>query len=540
MSAVLGDDKEKSTAQAASDDLRGAINMGRSAAHTAKTVSKAAAQAVSGDVAGAAVSILKDPETMKNLLIIILLPVILFAAVMVIFLYALPTAIFETVVSFFDGVKEKWETIQLSNEYGGGFFSNLIGVTMKVSENLFDSLGNTIKGIFTGIWNSIKSVFGTDEEGNQTEEISENAAELTITAQEASEKLAIVKKAIAVNKKYDIRAKQIEEALEKDNGSGTSIKNSSGKSLNSYIKDKFCGEDETWAGLTISANVVSMGTTSDDVTDELTSILDDMQDANSLSELEESNEEFNDTLKLKFPAVEASGTSNTNAISTLSLLMVQQGGSLLDMKMSDFMKYLGWYKNSNPNNISFDVGYCSNPFYATVKSWKGTFKPQYLVEEMKNYQQRANMLKTQLMGLDASSDEAKDIKEEIDKLEESIALYENSGMPLIDLLIKLDFIDLDNLPTPTTSTSYKGDGGTCYTYSSPDGNSKMYVHHYKIIHNKGTLLEYTEYLCSVTIACFIVPAGMDNVAYQVGLWNGSLDTAQGGALVDDAVDVGAD
>ena len=113
-------------------------------------------------------------------------------------------------------------------------------------------------------------------------------------------------------------------------------------------------------------------------------------------------------------------------------------------------------------------------------------------------------------------------------------------MPLIDLLIKLDFIDLDNLPTPTTSTSYKGDGGTCYTYSSPDGNSKMYVHHYKIIHNKGTLLEYTEYLCSVTIACFIVPAGMDNVAYQVGLWNGSLDTAQGGVLVDDAVDVGAD
>ena len=110
-----------------------------------------------------------------------------------------------------------------------------------------------------------------------------------------------------------------------------------------------------------------MGTTSDDVTDELTSILDDMQDANSLSELEESNEEFNDTLKLKFPAVEASGTSNTNAISTLSLLMVQQGGSLLDMKMSDFMKYLGWYKNSNPNNIFFDVGYCSNPFYATVK-----------------------------------------------------------------------------------------------------------------------------------------------------------------------------
>ena len=134
------------------------------------------------------------------------------------------------------------------------------------------------------------------------------------------------------------------------------------------------------------------------------------------------------------------------------------------------------------------------------------------LEEMKNYQQRANMLKTQLMGLDASSDEAKDIQEEIDKLEESIALYENSGMPLIDLLIKLDFIDLDNLPTPTTSTSYKGDGGTCYTYSSPDGNSKMYVHHYKIIHNKGTLLEYTEYLCSVTIACFIVPAGMDTAS----------------------------
>ena len=223
MSAVLGDDKEKSTAQAASDDLRGAINMGKGAAHTAKTVSKAAAQAASGNVAGAAVSILKDPETMKNLLIIILLPIIFLATVMVVFLYALPTAIFESVVSFFAHVKEAWNTAKLSNEYGGGFLSTLIGATIQLSNDLPDLIGGKIQGI----WNSLKNVFADDEgkdyEKNQTEAISDNGAELTITAQEASEKLAIVKKAVAINKKYDIRAQQIKVALD---GDGTSIKNS--------------------------------------------------------------------------------------------------------------------------------------------------------------------------------------------------------------------------------------------------------------------------------------------------------------------------
>lgn len=538
MSAVLGDDKEKSTAQAASDDLRGAINMGKGAAHTAKTVSKAAAQAASGNVAGAAVSILKDPETMKNLLIIILLPIIFLATVMVVFLYALPTAIFESVVSFFAHVKEAWDTAELSNEYGGGFLSTLIGATIQLSNDLPDLIGGKIQGI----WNSLKNVFaddeGNDSEKNQTEAISDNGAELTITAQEASEKLAIVKKAVAINKKYDIRAQQIKVALD---GDGTSIKNSSGESLNSYLKDRFCG-DRTWNGLTINTYISQMGTTSDYVTNKLESLLEEMQNPGSVSELNEATEKFNDTLQLLFPAMEATGTSNINAISALSLLMVQQGGSLMNMKMSDFLRYLGWYKNNNPDNISFDVGYCADPFMASVKSWKGTFKPQYLVEETKNYQQELNALTTRIDGMKDSDEVVVAAKERIAELEDKIELYENSGMPLIDLLIQLDFIDLDNLPSPNPEEGTpcsKKDGGTTYTYISPDGKSTMFVNYYKEVHHKGAINEWTEYFCDISINCYVIPAGIDNVVYQVGLWNGSLDTVQDNTPVDDFFEVEA-
>lgn len=525
MPAILGDDK--GTAQSTADDLRGAMNIGRSAAKGAKTVSKAAAQAASGNVAGAAATVLTDPETLKNILIILMIPVILLAAVMVFFLYALPTAIFESIVSFFDGINERWESVKASNAYGGSFLSTLGGVIVEVSDDLFDAVGDALGSIFSGIWNGIKNVFGADTEGNQTEPLSQNASELTITAQEASEKLAIVKKAIAVNKKYMIRAEQIEAALD---GNASSIYNSSGVSIDKYMETRFCAEDEIWCGTSINANIVALGTTDDSVIDDLEDELKAMQNVSNLQELEEAKENFNHSIQAKFPITEASGATNADAVSLMSLLMVQQGGSLQDMKMSDFLKYLGWYENGNPDNVSMDVGYCSSPFTTSVKSWKGTFKPQYLMEEMKTYKQEKALLESYLKS-SPNSDMASEWEDRIQELDDHIAMYENSGMPLIDLMMYLDFIDLDDLPTPTTSPSSYGDGGTMYTYCSPDGESKLLYDHYYVWH-ESLGGKYKVWYNKVRIEAYIVPRGVDNISYQFGLWNGSLDTVQGGDVIN--------
>ena len=90
-------------------DMSNAIKMGAETAKTVKTVAKAGAQAASGNVVGAAVSVLKDPHTLRLILIIILIPVLLIACIGVIFLYALPTAIFESVSSYFASLGEEWK-----------------------------------------------------------------------------------------------------------------------------------------------------------------------------------------------------------------------------------------------------------------------------------------------------------------------------------------------------------------------------------------------------------------------------------------------
>lgn len=74
--------------------------MGADAARTAKTLGKAAAHAAAGDVAGAAAEVVKDPETLKKILLILLIPVISFVLITTMFLYALPISIYEGVSTY--------------------------------------------------------------------------------------------------------------------------------------------------------------------------------------------------------------------------------------------------------------------------------------------------------------------------------------------------------------------------------------------------------------------------------------------------------
>ena len=87
------DDRNEKVSDSVERDIQGAVKMGADAARTAKTLGKAAAHAAAGDVAGAAAEVVKDPETLKKILLILLIPVISFVLITTMFLYALPISI---------------------------------------------------------------------------------------------------------------------------------------------------------------------------------------------------------------------------------------------------------------------------------------------------------------------------------------------------------------------------------------------------------------------------------------------------------------
>lgn len=150
---MAGSEQNLSVADSAAKDVNGAIQMGREAAQGVKTVAKAAAMAASQNYVGAALTLLKDPKTLKKILIIALLPILLFSMLIVFFLYALPTLIFEAVVSYFQEVGERWEETTYAG--GGNVFWQGVWATIKTG-------GEIVGDVATGLWNGLKSLFTTD------------------------------------------------------------------------------------------------------------------------------------------------------------------------------------------------------------------------------------------------------------------------------------------------------------------------------------------------------------------------------------------
>lgn len=95
---------------------------------------------------------MKDPQTLKKILIIALLPVFFIVCLGVFFLYALPTAIFEAVTSYFQSVGEEWEEGVYSAE--GGIILAGIFETIKAGGRIIgDAVGGAldfVKGLWDG------------------------------------------------------------------------------------------------------------------------------------------------------------------------------------------------------------------------------------------------------------------------------------------------------------------------------------------------------------------------------------------------------
>lgn len=69
--------------------------------------------------------------------------------------------------------------------------------------------------------------------------------------------------------------------------------------------------------------------------------------------------------------------SKEGAVAIMGLYMVQEGGSLDDVKLSSLMKWLGYYDGFESERLEFNVLGAD----CKVKTWQGTFLPQYLHEQ---------------------------------------------------------------------------------------------------------------------------------------------------------------
>lgn len=559
--SVLGDERGRAGNASATDEIRGAVDntkaairMGKQAAKTAKTLAKAAGRASVGDFAGAAVEVAKDKETMKTLLMVVLIAALIFSFIMISFLYALPTSIFESITDLYSNASELYDEIVYSNKNEVNWALNVLDCTTQL-----------LRGAGTELSVFLEDLWGWIVEGSDTAEQSmDDGSELAIIAVEAAEKLSVIKKAVAANDKYLMRAVQIYEEIDAhrleirhymasqfpDDGYALI-------SVSQVGTIKHLGSD-TYRNYSVSA---PYGQAPTQVIERLSHIVTQLRSATTQERADELNAEIDSIIEEEFPMPGAGDTNNQDSLAVLSLLTAQQGGSLSDMKTSDFMKYLGYYDSDNfwDRNTSFDIGGAAT---GSVVDWKGTFKPQYLMEEIKHYQSERTFA-------EISGD-----ADRITEMDGYIEALEGQGIAFIDLLVKLDYPTLDlSLSVPTITES---DGVTYKTYDGGPEGGQIVVREWSVtsmipnpaypgpdaddtpspspsgpIDPGGAMIlaapapsdgpdeipaeiEVTNYYRSVTIYYRIVPRSVAEVASIVGLWNGPFGDGGPGIYEEEA------
>lgn len=326
------DESQLGVADSAAHDIGSAVKMGAETAKTAKTIAKAASMAASQNYVGAALAILKDPATVRTIIIIILIPILFLSILTVFFLYALPTVIFEALVSYFDEIGERWSEVTYAG--GGNVVWNGIWATIKTG-------GSIIGDAAQSVWNGIKSLFTTEsgeDTGAAQDTLSDDGMELQIVHEGPDYVKALTSpEAMKQGAEYQTLLNKIDAC-----------------------KDKITARESVLYSA-IQSQVPTIQAT---------------VNAAYASEYDSFTTRVN---------IQREALSDNAAIELLSLYTVQTNASLQEMKLSDLMKWLGWNGN-NLGNTTFALGDLGAS--CSVKTWKGEFLPQYLVEQEKQEKER--------------------------------------------------------------------------------------------------------------------------------------------------------
>lgn len=436
---MAGSEQNLSVADSAAKDISGAIQMGREAAQGVKTVAKAATMAASQNYVGAVLTLLKDPQTLKKILIIALIPILLFSALIIFFLYALPTLIFEAVVSYFQEVGERWQETTYAG--GGNVFWQGVWATIKTG-------GEIIGDIATGLWNGLTSLFTTDsgeDTGAASDPLSDNGMEIQIMQDGPNYVEAISNPdAMLDGAEYFTLLRKVDACVDK---------------------------------ITARENAIRTAITGQ--TSQIQNVVN--------TQYASSYDHFTTTVNVTTEPMSQSG-----AIQLLSLYTVQTNASLQELKLSDLMKWLG-YNGNNLGTTSFSLGDLG--VSCSVKTWKGEFLPQYLLEQRQQ---------EKLMSDDGAP----------------ITDYTPYMCPAVDLVIVVDCPNINDIPVMTSTIDVP------YGVVDEDGAPVM---------DEETGTQKTEVrqetVGSATVNITVRTRGVNSLAQLAGLWDGSLSQEQTGTFM---------
>lgn len=382
--------------------LGNGIRMGENTAQKAAAAGKAATHLSTGNVLMAAKEAKKvvGGDFSRKMLSIFLIGLLAFTGIMsVFFTYALPSSQYEVAETY---TKDYYKEKYQSGVYGSDGDINWARFVEGIkigAEVIKDNIGQALSGLLGDAFN----IFNNDNQQQGIESFSEDGRELRVAQVEAVQTQTLKDKISAVQKKINARSEDITEAINDNEGDIKATLANAIKANGDY--------DEVEVNVSVQNNQLS----------------------------------------------------DEGAAAIMGLYMVQEGGSLDDVRLSSLLKWLGYYNSIQSDKLDFKVF----DVPCKVKTWQGTFLPQYLNEQK---------------------------KEEIERYDKAKTNFEDYQTAAADLIVAVDVPSLEEIPV------YESQG------EDEEGNP------------------ITIGMANVTVK--IQPRELQDIADLMGLWIGDLSKDQ--------------
>lgn len=146
------------------------------------------------------------------------------------------------------------------------------------------------------------------------------------------------------------------------------------------------------------------------------------------------------------------------ALKLVCLHTAQKNGNLANIKLSAFVKWLG-YNGADNRDMQFPLGE-NESILISMKSWTGGFIPQYLENEAAT---RGRVEAREKAASKSNSDSSEDAAEKEEKASRTMTeKYEKDyGASVVDMLLEVDCPNLYNIE-PSVSEELKENAGTGY------------------------------------------------------------------------------
>lgn len=332
----MDENKSPSMSDSADSAAKGTVRIGAAAAQTAKTLTKASAKAASGNFAGAAVDVVKNPESLKVFVAVILVFALFLVMICTLFLYALPTEMFEVITEFFAQIKNGFLEHLYSSEYGS--------IPASVVPAFLASTKDALVDLAQSAWSSFKNIFSSSsyKDSSSTyaadsDKFTSAADEFQVTFVEDSQKETLWNKIDATKQKLQYRMEEAGEAIVKS------------RQIQDAVYNVWWNDDDYVSS-------------------------------------EEDTDYGKKIIQCKYGGCTvnyyASSISDMNAARLLCIYTAMAEGSLQDMRLYDYLKWLGYapgYLFPSARRNSAVVS--QNGFSVSIPLWKGTCIPQYMYEQ---------------------------------------------------------------------------------------------------------------------------------------------------------------